>query len=290
MGLKTYIRNFLLTILPERVYIFIRYFISHGRFVNLKNPKSFTEKIQYRKLKQNPHRFSKFVDKFTVRKIVEERIGSEYLIPLFFCTDKLASSTFDSLPVSFVLKTTHGGGGKAVLLVESKADLDIKSTIKQFNLLVNMKMGRYIHEYFYDIEKPNIIAEKLMLSNSGDTPLDFKFHVFNNEIHFIQVDKRIKEKHYMNLYDDNFKILDFKLNSKLKNIQDEVCIPNCFDEMKTLAIELSKGFSYVRVDLYYIDSAIYFGELTFCPSSGWSRISPVEWDFKLGSLWNVKDE
>lgn len=290
MKFKIYIRNFIITILSDRMYVFIRYFVSHGRFVDFNNPKSFTEKIQYRKLKQSPHRFSKFVDKFTVREIVKERIGSEYLIPLYICTNKLTSSSFDILPERFVLKTTHGGGGKAVLLVGSKNNLDIPSTIRQFNSLVSMKMGRYVHEYFYDVEEPNIIAEKLMLSNDGNIPLDFKFHVFNNEIAFIQVDKRINEKHYMSLYNDKFEILNFKLNSKLQNIQDEVFMPNRFDEMKALAIKLSRGFNYVRVDLYYIDGFIYFGELTFCPSSGWSRVSPVEWDFKLGSLWNVKDE
>lgn len=285
-----HMRNFLIKILPERVYVYVRYFVSHGRLVDFNNPKSFTEKIQYRKLMQCPHRFSKFVDKFTVREIVKERIGSEYLIPLYICTSKLTRCSFSILPESFVLKTTHGGGGKAVLLVDSKSDLDIAPIIRQFNSLVSMKMGRYVHEYFYDIEEPNIIAEKLMLSRDGDIPLDFKFHVFNNEVYFIQVDKRINEKHYMNLYDDNFTLLDFKLNSKLQNIQGEVCMPNRFDEMKALAIKLSKGFNYVRVDLYYIDGSIYFGELTFCPSSGWSRISPAKWDFKLGALWNVKDE
>lgn len=285
--MKMLIRNFLIFIMPQKIYVHIRYLFSHNRFLNLKSPQSFTEKIQYRKLFKDPVLYSRFADKFTARTYVSELIGSEYLIPLLYSGDTVTLKDLDLMPESFVIKTSHGGGGNSVFLISNKSKCNLRQVVKKINEMLLKKMGKYVHEFFYDIEKPKVIIEKLMLDNDGNIPLDYKFHVFNQTVEFIQVDKRVNGVHYMSIYDSKFNLLNKKLNSKLKPIPHTVKIPNKFYLMKDLACKLGSGFGYVRVDLYSLESKVYFGEMTFCPSSGWSKVYPQEWDYKLGSLWDI---
>ncbi|MBP4033166.1 MULTISPECIES: ATP-grasp fold amidoligase family protein [unclassified Aeromonas] len=282
------IRDFLRFILGSKLYTYIRFFITHRYLLNISEPLTFSEKIIHRKFCVDPVIFSKFVDKFTVRDIVRERIGEMYLVPLFLCKDSISIDDFKSLPNQFVLKSSHGGGGNNVLVVDEKKELVIDKVVSRFNDYLGIKLGSKVDELFYDIEKPSILVEQL-LSNADGTPLlDYKFHRFSNNgdsFYLLQINSEYNTARCTKtLYD---------INGTKSEIQfagynygpEKIKLPDNFREMIVLVDKLSEGFEYVRVDLFNVEGKIYFGEMTFCPASGWDKLNTKENDIKLGQLW-----
>ena len=285
--LKNLIRDVLRFFLPRVWYIKLRFLLSHGYMLDVHNPKKFVEKIQYRKLHCNNEYYSNFVDKYHVREYVKKCIGEEYLIPIIGVYDSISSDILESIPVPFVIKASHGGGGKFVKIVKDKECVNFKKLAKEFNSLLKIKAGSKIDELFYDVKKPRILIEKAILNN-GKPPLDYKFHVFNGRCSFIQIDERDNSSHRMSILDCDFSEMPCKLNSKIDTIQPEHVIkPNRIESLISLVEKISANFDYVRVDMYSNNDQIYFGEITFCPSSGWSKIDPPEWDEELGALWKL---
>lgn len=260
----------------------------HGYKLNLDNPQTWNEKIQYRKFNCNPVYLSKFVDKLTVRKYVEETIGEEYLIPLLGYYEKITPEDIEKLPNSFVVKTSNGGGGENVKVIWNKRKEDVIKLCKEFNNYLKVKIGSKIDELYYDIQKPYILVEKLMSDKSGNTPSDYKFQTFKQtegNKYFIQIDDGRFTNHQRSIVDKNFKKIEMKIQPKYEFIERKLIAPKNFKKMKELVDRLALPFEYVRVDLYNIDGKIYFGELTFCHGSGWEKIEPQEWDYKMGEIW-----
>lgn len=282
-------RDILRFILGKKGYTYFRFIITHGYFPSLNNPRSFSEKIIFRKFNVEPKSLSRFVDKYTVREFVKEKIGGEYLIPLLKVKSSISPRDFDDLPSSFVLKTSNGGGGENVLIVEDKSKLDLDVICKQFNGYLNIKVGHIVDEHFYDIEKPQIVFEKLIKHQDGRYPSDYKLHVFNGQESkvIVQIDADRFSNHKRSLFDENLKRLDFDIQPKYDSIEDSYNFPLNMDNLIVTAKKLSAQFKYVRVDLYNVDGKIYFGELTFCHGSGWEPISSKEADYLLGSYWEV---
>lgn len=265
--IKSAIRDFLRYIFGPLTYTKIRFFLVHGYQVNLSEPRSFSEKIIKRKFDNDSLRFSKLVDKYTVRNYVTHKIGSNYLIPLIKVVDRLELSDFDDLPMSFVIKNTNGGGGENVLIVEDKGSLDFRAVCERFNSYLNYKIGSKIDENFYDLEKPRVIIEHLIKNKDGSYPSDYKLHIFNglsNKV-IIQVDADRFGNHKRSLYDEGLNKLDFNIQPKYASIDDDYKFPSNMAELISLAKKLADDFNYVRVDMYNLDGEIYFGEMTFCP-------------------------
>lgn len=285
--IKFFIRDTLRFSLGREFYTYIRFLLTHRYFPELKCPRSFSEKIIYRKFNVIPSEISKFVDKYTVRSFVKEKIGGEYLIPLIKATDNVTPEDFKNLPDSFVMKTSNGGGGENVLLVEDKSKLDLDSLCIQFNKYLQIKVGHIVDEHFYDIEKPKVIFEKLVKHKDGRYPSDYKLHVFNGRTSkvIIQVDSDRFSNHKRSLFDEQLNRLDFDIQPKYDAVDDSYEFPSNMNKLINIAKVLSNQFKYVRVDLYNVDGKIYFGELTFCHGSGWEPLSSKDADFYLGSLW-----
>ena len=289
--LKNIIRDSLRFILPKLWYIKIRFYLTHGYKLNLDNPKTWNEKIQYRKLNCDNEYLSKFVDKLTVREYVKEIIGEEYLIPLLEYYEKITPEDLEKLPNAFVIKTSNGGGGENVKVINDKSKEDFNDICKRFNRELNSKAAMQSDELAYTIQKPHIIIEKLILDENGEIPSDYKFQVFNqkDKIDFyIQVDKGRFTNHQRSYFDSDFNKIDLKVQPKYKFIDKKLVKPKNYEEMVEVVEKLSKDFSYVRIDIYNIDGKIYFGEFTFCHGSGWEKIEPQEWDYKMGKLWELK--
>jgi len=285
--IKYFIRDAMRFFLGVKGYTYIRFILTHGYIPKLNKPSSFSEKIIYRKFNTEPQTLSKFVDKYTVRKFVKEKIGTEYLIPLLKVKSCISPEDFDDLPTSFVIKTSNGGGGENVLLVEDKSMLDLDEVCIRFNEYLKIKVGHIVDEHFYDIETPHIIFEKLIKHLDGRYPSDYKLHVFNgqNSKVIVQVDADRFGNHKRSLYDENLKELDFNIQPKYDSIDDTYEFPSNMKTLINVARNLSEQFKYVRVDLYNVDGKIYFGELTFCHGSGWEPLSTKEADHLLGSYW-----
>lgn len=286
-SIKNKIRDILRFILGVKGYTVVRFILTHMYIPCLDNPRSFSEKIITRKFSPDSANFSPLVDKYLVREYVSKKVGNEYLVPLIKVVEFLTPSDFEDLPNSFVIKTSNGGGGENVLIVENKSQLDIHSVCTKFNSYLKEKIGSKIDEYFYDLSSPTILIEKLLLNKDGLIPSDYKFHVFSNDSNnlIIQIDEDRFTNHKRSLFDENLQRLNFSIQPKYAPVADNYQFPNNILDMINLAKCLADEFKYVRVDLYNVDGKVYFGELTFCHGSGWEPISPKEADFMLGSYW-----
>ncbi|MGB6128512.1 MAG: ATP-grasp fold amidoligase family protein [Psychrilyobacter sp.] len=295
--MKQKINWLIVMMIPKKTYIKLRFFLVHKYKLNLKSPKTFNEKIQHRKLYENNSLFSVCADKYAVREYVKNKIGGKYLIPLYLVTKKITEEQYKNLPETFVIKTTNGGGGSAVKIISNKFEKTKykDKLMEKMNSYVDIKIGKYTQEEFYDQIDGKIIAEKL-LNENDKLPFDYKLHCFNNSSGFecyIQVigDRNFSKKdgevpYKMDYFDDKWKKLGFDTGGE--RFDREIEKPKNLVEMVKLGKKLSEDFSYVRVDFYNIDGQIYFGELTFCPFGGFIKFNPQKWDYKLGEMWELK--
>ncbi len=242
-----------------------------------KEPETFNQKIQFRKLYDNNPLYSICADKYRVREYVKEKIGEEYLIPLYLVTDKLTEEQWDKLPNSFVAKANHNSG--PVQIVKDKNKVDKKKIIKELNNQLKIDYGIVSMEKFYSDIPRKIIVEKYLKDNIED----YKFHCFKNEIYL----ERITKLNLGSMYDIKlWKNLTFSIGY---NVDKKVYIkPSNLNVMIEMGKKLSKDFEYVRVDLYNVEGKIYCGELTFCESSGFGKFTDESWDLKFGSYWEQK--
>ena len=116
---------------------------------------------------------------------------------------------------------------------------------------------------------------------------DYKFFCFNGKVKCFKVDFGRFVEHHANYYSPNGIILPFGEKEFEPNSDHNEIMPNNLTEMITIAEDLSKGFKFLRVDLYNIKEEIYFGELTFYPASGMGAFTPNKWDYKLGKMLNL---
>ena len=266
----------------DETYLRIAYRIAMGKKLDLKNPQSYNEKLQWLKLYDRKPVYTMMVDKQAVKEYVANLIGEEYIIPTLGVWDNADEIDFSKLPDQFVLKCTHDSGG--LVICTDKSKLNIAQAKSKLNgcLKHNFFWGQ--REWPYKDVKPRIIAEKYMVDESGTELKDYKFFCFDGEpkAMFIATDRsNPKEETKFDFFDMDFNHLPF--TNGHPNSTKEIKKPDGFDEMKELATKLSKGMPHVRVDLYNINGKLYFGELTFSHWSGLVPFVPEEWDYKFGS-------
>lgn len=281
--LKDIFRDSSRYILGKKNYMNLRFYFTHHYKLNLNNPKTWNEKIQYRKINCDYKFLSKFADKLTVRDYVEKKIGKEYLIPLLGIYKELKIEDFEKLPKSFVIKTSNGSGGENVKIIYDKSKEDLEEIAEQFNKYIKSKIGWKLDEKFYDIQEPYILVEKLLYDNGG-IPEDYKIHFFEKEKYIIVQRVNRNNKTTKTFYDEEYNILDFMIYPKTEKIGNNKK-PKNYIKMIELSKNLGEGFGYSRIDMYNISGKIYFGEITFCHGGGWNKIVPREWDNFLGEKW-----
>jgi len=269
-------------ILPDKLYLQIYYRLIFGKKLNLKNPQTFNEKLQWLKLYNRRAEYTTMVDKYEVKKYVAERIGEEYIIPTLGVWDRFDDIDFDSLPDQFVLKCTHDSGG--LVICRDKAQLDMATTKAKLEWSLNRNYYLHGREWPYEEVKPRILAEAYMEDNQTRELRDYKFFCFDGEVKalFIASDRQIEgEETKFDFFDAEYNHLPF-INGH-PNAKTPPEKPQCFEEMKELAAKLSKGIPHLRVDFYEVDGKIYFGELTFSHWSGMMPFEPEQWDYTFGS-------
>ena len=278
----------LLRLLPDKIYLTLKYLNAFGRFPNWKNPQTFTEKLQWLKLYNRKPEYTTMVDKYAVKEYVANIIGEEYIIPTLGVWDKPEDIDWDSLPNQFVLKTTHGGGGEGVVICKDKASFNRKEAIRLLNESLNTDLYVIGREWPYKDVPKRIIAEKFMAPEKSPAPKDlpdYKFFCFNGEPHYCQVIRDRHTKETIDFYDMDWNHMPFVgLNPVARNGLTPVARPGNLDEMKEICRKLADSKTFVRVDLYVIDDKSYFGELTLYPASGMGVFTPEEWNDKLGDL------
>ena len=262
------------------------YRLEMGKWIDWKNPKTFTEKLQWLKLYDFKPEYTKMVDKYAVKGYVASIIGEQYIIPTLGVWDKVEDIDWDSLPDQFVLKTTHGGGGGGVVICSDKSKFDRKSAEKKLSASMRANAGKTLREKPYLKVRRRIIAEKYMADftppvNSGLK--DYKFFCFGGKVKCFKVDYDRLVDHHANYYTPQGEMLPFGETALKTDYNHQEVMPENLDEMISIAERLSKDLKFVRVDLYNISGKIYFGEITFYPAGGVGSFTPDEWDAKLGS-------
>ena len=277
--------NFLFS---DKLYLQLQFLFKMGRKLDLSNPKSFNEKIQWLKLYNRDPLYTTLVDKYAVKKWVAERVGEEYIIPTLGVWNDVKDIDFNSLPEQFVLKTTNGSGGNDVVVCKNKKNFKKDHVVARLSKSLKKNVYRDLREWPYKNIRPRIIAEKYMEDENGEL-LDYKFFCFGGSVKCLQVDYDRFVEHHRNIYDLNWNLLPFSIKYPSK-IGTVIKKPQHLDRMIAIAQELSKGFPHVRVDLYNVSGKIFFGELTFYHGSGFERFNPDAWNMKFGEWLDLPNQ
>lgn len=254
-----------------------------GYKLNLDNPKTFNEKLQWLKLHNRKPIYTKMVDKVDAKEYVANIIGEEYIIPTLGVFDNVDDIDFEALPNQFVLKCTHDSGG--IVVCDDKSQLNIEEAKRKLRRGLKMNYYHQNREWPYLNVKPRIIAEQYMVDESGYELKDYKIHCFNGTPEVILVCKDRYAK--TGITEDFFSVTWEHLKVKrplIPNSIVEIPKPQNLDLMLSLSKKLSADIPFLRVDFYEIKSQVYFGELTFYPASGMGEFVPIEWDYKLGEM------
>lgn len=269
--------------LNDETYIKIKYKLITGEKLNLLNPVSFNEKMQWLKLYDRKEKYTTMVDKYEAKKYVASIIGDKYIIPTLGIYNSFDEIDFNKLPNQFVIKCTHDSGG--IVICKDKSKLDINKTKKKINKFLRRKYF-YIHrEWPYKNVKPRIIIEKYMEDEKNKSMRDYKFFCFGGRPKIMYISEGLEDHKTasMSFFDMNFTLTDCKRKDfKLLNYIPKK--PFNFEKMKQLAAILSKDIPHLRVDFYDINGKIYFGELTFSTCAGIIPFEDEEWNKKLGDM------
>ena len=249
--------------------------------LNLEDPQSFNEKLQWIKLHDRQPIYSKMVDKYEAKQYVASIIGEEHIIPTIGVYDHVEDINFDALPQQFVLKCTHDSGG--IVICKDKSTFDREAAVRKLQRGLRKNYYYQNREWPYKNVKPRIIAEQYM-DNDGQELNDYKVHNFNGEPKVILVcSDRYKESGLAeDFYSCDWQHIDLS-RPGLRHSAEVQEKPAELDKLLELAKKLSKDIPFVRTDFYIIGHQVYFGEMTFFPACGMKPFVPREWDYKLGS-------
>lgn len=268
--------------MPDKMYLKWQYWHIYHRNLNIKEPRTYAEKLAYLKMyRQNPL-LSRLVDKYEVRTFVAEKIGEQYLIPLLGVYNTTDEIPWDSLPDKYVLKCTHDSA--SVILHTDVSSFNKKMAIASLNHHLGRNMFWYAREYPYKNVKPRIVCEEF-LDDNGKPPADYKIMCFDGKPHYVVLDMDRFGNHRRDVYDVNWNKTD--MSTDHENSGNIMPKPEVLDEMLKLAETLSQGFPHVRVDFYYVKGKIYFGEMTFFPWGGPIWFTPDKWNYILGDLIKI---
>lgn len=300
MKLKPYLKTiriviykYLFYFISDKRFLKIQYYLRTKKKLDLTSTITFNEKIQDYKVNYKNELMKICVDKIEVRKYVEESLGEkqarEILIPLLAYSENINEINFEALPSKFILKLSNGSSFNKI--VYDKDNTDINKIKREFKFYSLAEYYYYAREWAYKGVKNRFLVEEL-LDFKGNIPDDFRFFCFEGNVEFITVDTNsisdgAKNTNYnRNIYDRDWNPINGEINYKRGD--HEVLKPEKLKELIEIAEKLSKPFPHVRVDFYYFDNRIYFGELTFYHASGYQEFRPLEFAKQVGALLQVR--
>lgn len=293
-GASVFDYGFMLNLTPREYpkYLEKAYFVQMGKKLNLKHPKTLTEKIQWLKLYDNALEKTNLTDKVLVREWVKDKIGEKYLKPIFQICNSFDEINFENLPEKFMVKCNHGC--KWQYIVKNKEEyLKHNFLIPYSKRMVDnwMKQSFYGWSDFelqYKDIKPKILVEKLLSETTDKPPKEFEVWCFNSVPKiFTVIDNKSVNK---NVYDENYNLLDLKFSFSDDNSNSDIKADKLLKEAVLLSQKLANDFKLVRVDWIVYNNQLYFNEMTFTPHSGFIHF-PKEcekWNKKLGEMLNLK--
>lgn len=275
-----FLNNRGLHILEDEKYLKILYKLVFNKELNLSNPITFNEKLQWLKINDRKEIYTKMVDKYEAKNYVADVIGKEYIIPTIGIYNKLSDIDLSKLPDKFVMKCTHDSGG--LIICKDKKKLNFNKEKKRIAKKLRKNFYYSGREWPYKNVKPRIIVEKYMEDSEGKDLKDYKFFCFNGIPKIVLV---CSERHSSSNMCETWFDMGWNLIDVIESghrIDTTTPQPKNFKKMIDLSKKLSKEIPFIRVDWYEIKGKLYFGELTFFPASGFEKFNPEEWNYKLG--------
>lgn len=268
-------------IIPEVPYLKIIFYLSLKYKLNLKNPQSFNEKLQWLKLHDRKSEYINLVDKYEAKNILAKKYGTEFIIPTIGLYNNFNQINIDMLPSQFVIKTTHQSGGVVVCTDKKKFD------IEKAKCIINRKLRKNLYywglEWPYKYVKPRIIIEEYIGTDSDLK--DYKLMCFNGKVRCTFVCSNRNKNLNIDFFDINWNHLPFERHYPASNTM--INKPINYNKMISIAEDISKNMRFVRVDFYEVESRLYIGEITFYPGCGLEEFTPQKWDYILGSWINL---
>lgn len=262
-------------------YLKLVYRLRTGRPLDLENPKTFNEKLQWLKLHDRNPLYTRLVDKAEVKPWVAERIGWEHIVPTLGVWDKFDEIDFDMLPERFVLKCTHDSGGLAIC--RDRSSFDVAAARRAIERSLSRNYFWTGREWPYKNVKPRIIAEEYLDPTEGQSDLtDYKVMCFDGRARCeFTCTGRAEGDLRVDFFDTEWNHMPFTRHYPNADIPPEA--PTRLQDMIAMAERLAKDLPFVRADFYEVGGQYYFGELTIYPGSGIEEFNPDRWDAELGS-------
>lgn len=261
-------------------YLQKRWRARFGVNLNLDNPQTFNEKLQWLKLHDRNPLYTVMVDKYAVKQYVSNIIGEQYIIPTLGVWESFDDIDFAQLPDQFVLKCTHDSHG--IVICRDKSCLNLKNARNRITKSLKRNYFYAGREWPYKNVPRKVLAEKYMVENGKKDLFDYKLMCFNGEVKccFVCSDRFSSKGLRVTFFDREWNVLPFERH--YPKAEYEIPCPRTYKRMIELAEKLSQGIPFIRVDFYEINGQIYFGELTFFPGSGYEEFTPEKWDYILG--------
>lgn len=262
-----------------------------GQALNLKQPMSFTDKVQWLKLHDHQERYIELVDKLAVKEYVRKKIGNEYIVPTLAIWDNADEICFDSLPPKFVIKCNHDSG--SIIKCFDKATFNAQNARSELAKRLRKNAFDWGREWPYKYVNRKIFAEELLeySDESRKDLVDYKFYCFGGKPMYCQVITERATSEKIDFYDMDWKHQPFVglvgLAPCLENSKKEIKRPQTLDKMIQISSTLSEGIPFCRVDFYEVEGRLYFGEITFFPNGGFGKFVPDRWNNVLGSLIEI---
>ena len=272
--------------MSDKEYLRCQYRRMTGRELDLENPKTLNEKLQWLKLYDRRLEYTTMVDKYAVKKWVAERIGEEYIIPTLGVWEHFDDIDFDALPDQFVLKCTHDSG--SVVIVKNKVALDKRAAKRKLEKCLKRNLYWTYREWPYRDVTPRIIAEEYLHQQSGEPIADYKFYCYGGKAQYFMYSLGEVEHNVRNhKFNMQLQSIDHLFKQIPKIDAKEISLPENMEQMIRIVNILCAGTQHLRVDLYNIDGHIYFGELTFYSGGGYINIESVEYSQRLADLISI---
>lgn len=278
-----------MSFLPDPLIISVQYLIKCGRLPNLKNPKRYTEKIQWYKMNYRTKLETQCADKYAVREYVESKGLGFLLNELYAVYDNADDIDFESLPDSYAMKANNGSGVTNAFITDNK-NADHDALREQARKWIRPAVS-VAGEWCYENIPPRVIFEKLLPRDSRNDLPDYKFFCFDGEPFCLYTMIDYTDNHAngkLGFFDMEFNQLPYR-RMDFAPITEKLEKPKNFDKMVEYARILSKDFPHVRVDFYNIDGQIVFGELTFHNAAGYTKFGPDEFDFIMGDKFKLPE-
>ena len=275
----------------DKQYVKLSYKFSLGKPLNLKDPQTFNEKLNWLKLYDHNPLYTTLVDKYAVKQWVANKIGEQYIIPTLGVWDRPEDIEWDKLPKQFVLKTTHGGGGDGIVICKDKDTFDKEKAIAKLKVAMKTDPYKRLREWPYKNVPHRIIAEQYMEDTKTKELRDYKFFGFDGvcKALFIATERqKAGEEVKFDYFDEQFRHLDLVQHHPMSG--QEIAKPECFEEMKRLTEKITKGMPEARVDFYEVNGKAYFGEITFFHHGGVTPFHPESWDKTWGEWITLPGE